>query len=365
MKFLYTMTILFFMMLPHPSQAANMLSIRQLKEQLPERWTQSYQTKWREVSVDVVPFAPEADTLPILKVVPDLSAPDSTKLGPTWAGEIRDRGTFNVYQVDPPQRDKKAGEKAKTITFYPPFEDTDYHGLTFADLIAEAEDRIVRIHHGEWRMSPPLRLSINIPSAEQANDLHWLSYSLNFSQELVQIPILIHALSGVDDPKDGLPIYLPFLSYQGNPSGYARVGGRKVNLSEVVAEDVPLLDFSHIRAAIEEEITAGRIRKIFDVELGYALYNEPGATREQGTAWMKKTVFYALPVWAINCYYIENGEKQMRDYTDNDVPERSVFEYKTLIINAQTGKIMDRADNRPVTAEYPGFISWDEAGINP
>ncbi len=364
MKFLCTMTFLL-MMLSHPVQAANMLSIRQLNEQAPQRWTECYQTRWQEICIDVLPSLPNTDTLPILKVIPDLSAPDLAHIASIWAGETRDRGTFNIYQVDPPQRDRKAEENAKTYIYFPPFENTDYHGLTFADLMAEAEDRIMSINHGEWRVSPPLSLSINIPSVEQASNFHWLSCSLLFLQELRHIPVLTHALSGVDDSRDGLPFYKPFLTYQADPSGYARMGGRKVKISEVLSEDVPLLDFSLIRAAIEKEIAEGRIRKVFDVELGYALYNDPGATREQGTAWMKESVFYTLPVWAVNCYYIENGEKQMRDYTGRDVPERSAIEYKTVIINAQTGKVMDRADNRPITAEYHGFISWDDVGINP
>lgn len=126
------------------------------------------------------------------------------------------------------------------------------------------------------------------------------------------------------------------------------------------------MNFSTIKQSIEKEIEDGHIRKIFDVELGYALYNEPGAIRTvPDYSWVKDAVFYALPMWAVNCYYVDDPAKELRDYSGRDVPERGVMEYKTLWINAQTGKVIDRKNNRTDAADYPGFISWEEAGGRP
>ncbi len=44
------------------------------------------------------------------------------------------------------------------------------------------------------------------------------------------------------------------------------------------------------------------------------------------------------------------------------MPERGEMEYKMLIVNAQTGVVMDRANNRKGCGDYLGFISFKEAG---
>lgn len=117
-----------------------------------------------------------------------------------------------------------------------------------------------------------------------------------------------------------------------------------------------------VRASLEEEILAGHIRKIFDIDFGYALYNELGANRTGGGKESEPHQFYTVPAWRVNCYYIESGKKEMRDYSKWDVPERSEIEYKTVLVNAQTGKVMDRADHSEGCTDYRGFISWEDIG---
>ncbi|MPM69216.1 hypothetical protein SDC9_116160 [bioreactor metagenome] len=67
----------------------------------------------------------------------------------------------------------------------------------------------------------------------------------------------------------------------------------------------------------------------------------------------------------MNCHYVDNPAKELRDYSGWDVEERAVMEYKTVLINAQTGKVIDRNYNRTDAADYPGFITWEEAGGRP
>ena len=85
------------LLFPLLGQADNMKSIRQLREQIQQkRWTQSYQTKWREVTVDVAPYVPQAEFFPVLKLMPDYSIPDVSSLTGEWTSRIPHGIAFNI-----------------------------------------------------------------------------------------------------------------------------------------------------------------------------------------------------------------------------------------------------------------------------
>ena len=73
MKHICSLILLICLLLPSAGQADSMTSIRQLREQLPEQWNQTYQAKGREINVSVSPFVPDVDSLPGHKVMIDLS----------------------------------------------------------------------------------------------------------------------------------------------------------------------------------------------------------------------------------------------------------------------------------------------------
>ena len=55
-------------------------------------------------------------------------------------------------------------------------------------------------------------------------------------------------------------------------------------------------------------------------------------------------------------------EQELRDDSKWDVEERASMEYTSLLINAQTGALIDKFAIGKGCGDYPGFISWEEAG---
>ncbi len=376
MKHICSLILLICLLLPSAGQADSMTSIRQLREQLPEQWNQTYQAKGREINVSVSPFVPDVDSLPGHKVMIDLSVPDVSILGEASKSTINDTGIFIIEIGDYFQNESKANkntqnEDTKTYNYYPPFDGSQLYvqnnPLHLGEAISKFATIMDSIDYGDWRHEWPRSLSVNVTTDKKTGAVNRIGgYSISFLQMLNNIPILGHVFDGIDGYSDGYMSFFPSILYQLLTYDSITMGGYKVTSIATIADDIPVIDFSTIKQSIEKEIEDGHIRKIFDVELGYALYNEPGAIRTvSDLSWLKDAVFYALPVWAVNCHYVDNPAKELRDYSGWDVEERAVMEYKTVLINAQTGKVIDRNYNRTDAADYPGFITWEEAGGRP
>ncbi len=363
--------LLICLLLPSAGQADSMISLKQLNESPPGRWTQTYHTTWRDVSVDVLPYVPMTESFPILKMIPDFTVPDVSSLTGEWTSRIPHGIAFNISLNDYNRAEMEAKGNTQTLLYYPPFNFgkayAEHNELTIGEAISFLKNIMNTVGHGEWRYDMPKELQANLTTSKKNGEvLLPEGYTFFLLQEMGGIPILGHVLHGVDDPGDKAPRMHIEMVYKVRDFKAIDIWGQMVRQTDMLEDDVPLLDFSLIQKSIEQQIMAGHIRKIFDVELGYALYNEPGATMTFGSAeWMKTAVFYGLPAWAVRCHYVNSPTKELRDYSGLDVHERSVMEYKTLFINAQTGKVIDRHDNRREASDYPGFISWDEAGGRP
>ena len=357
-------------MLLHSGKAEEMQSIHQLKRHAPERWEQTYHAHGREIPVDVQPFIPDIIEFPIIKAVFDFNVPDVSKLDKGWQSLVRDDGVFRIYFGEHSPVKKSAKAYTTTSEYFPPFDlDKTYaqHGsLTLRESMSHLQLIMQATNHGEWFLNEPTRLSVNLTTkGKEGEVLGSETFHFSFVPAFKGIPIICHAINGIDSPKDASIGVFPFLHFGIGTPGIMDISGIKLTTTEILAEDVPLKVFSAIQECIEEEIRAGHIRKVFDLQLGYVLYNEPGSSRKPGYDWMKTAQFYALPAWVVSCHYIDNPTKDMRDYSGRDVPERSVIEYKTLLINAQTGIVMNREDNRIEAADYTGFISWEDIGGRP
>lgn len=121
----------------------------------------------------------------------------------------------------------------------------------------------------------------------------------------------------------------------------------------VLAEDVPLLPFEQIKPEFEKWIKAGLIRQVYVVRFGYMVYYNPKSPT---------TSFYSIPVWILEGEILESYEKesQIEPGSFSDIYSRFTGG-DTLIVEAQTGKLLDFLTNRdPARRMANEIITWDD-----
>ena len=117
---------------------------------------------------------------------------------------------------------------------------------------------------------------------------------------------------------------------------------------------------------IEQQIEQGHLQQVFDVEFGYALYNDPNGDFSVPSIY-DVACYYAVPSWVVHGIYMDNPKQAFvyRGRNDDELNDdiRNTPEYKTLIVNAQTGEMLDPKDKSQRgygDARYKGFIPWDK-----
>lgn len=342
-------------------------TIQEVREQTAKRWTETYETKWREVTIDVQPTVPDVDTMPILQVVIDFWQPDTAELGDGAIPYVADDGRFQVNQ-------NEIREAVNAITagqtIDPPYDFNHVYGensdLTLGDIMDILQTIWVKLGQNADGLDydHPLRVSCNSCYDEESSSYLFPDvFIVNMRQKIAGIPLLGHISKGIQKMK---PQYDFGASAFGNFNCVISsldlfyIVGLKMEIADTVSEDVPLCGFDKVKETLDKEITDGHIRKIFDLDLGYIMYNTPGMTNESG--YEKTAVFYAIPAWQVNCLYVDSGKKELRDYSELDVEERNTHESRALFVNAQTGEIIPNLDSGKDCLDYKGFVSWDDVG---
>jgi hypothetical protein len=116
-----------------------------------------------------------------------------------------------------------------------------------------------------------------------------------------------------------LPAFCLSACYDAYLGGLDSLCVRPEKAYETLAEDVPLCPLNKVEAAVAAEIDAGHIRKVYELQFGYALYNEPGVFRESMGEPCPTTpcVYYQQPVWLINSLYVRTPTAMSRTCTDD------------------------------------------------
>lgn len=99
----------------------------------------------------------------------------------------------------------------------------------------------------------------------------------------------------------------------------------------VLHEDIPLLPFGAVMDRVEEKIRSGHVRWVDKVSLGYVAFDSE-AEEEQ----------VLVPAWVVWCEYHQAGAASQRNqplYTESLFSDGTY--YRALIINAQTGEMID------------------------
>ncbi|MDD3411761.1 MAG: hypothetical protein PHY12_13235, partial [Eubacteriales bacterium] len=116
----------------------------------------------------------------------------------------------------------------------------------------------------------------------------------------------------------------------------------------VLHEDIPLVGFDACKQQIESLITDGRIRTVYNVRLGYAVYLEPDHNR---------TFYRLVPSWVVECEYYDSPKDETEPLKDPEYLTSAHF--RKLVINAQTGVPLDPQNKAKDRSDCPAILAWN------
>ena len=338
-------------------------TIDQLREQAAEGWHTVYEAYGRKIVADIDITIPDVEQVPVEKLEFARRETQVTEKETGLEFYIRPEGNifgFNTPDFIEPISGKI--EKKNEICIGNPNEwermYAEGNELTLSDIVNVIKDAlsVMKLDYKNWDLNHPYELrtfSFRDPSTKEV--VAPGEYMVYFHQMVNEIPLLNHAGATYKQRTRGNATIRLDASVI-NEKMYDIVIP-SVKTTEKLADDVPLCSLSKVISAIEKEIEAGHIRKIYDLEFGYVFYEDP----DYVTKTTQTDHFYAIPVWQLNCLYMSNRQKELPEYGGDEAwNERDSTEYSSLVINAQTGEMQEFMSQAEDRAEYKGFISWDK-----
>ena len=382
MKRIMCLLIALLMMLS-AANAEEWVSIEELRTQIPSHWAKTYETKWRTIVIDAEINVPQVNKVPIVCIEGGAEEPTFTAADIGW-DSLRFRGAYMLLiGRDSPDYPKKLngarlGSPYAEGNWYSDFAPENQYvpldDITFGEITerAKAALRSMGYKPDHFLLETPVRVwAHHICEYGKTEDVLPGYIIMEFLSKVEGIPVLSHVQESVrgesstklDDAEFWQPV-VSSLTYNGYLGDLTSMHLVPLKVQEVIVEDIPLLSFDELMAAVEGEINAGHIRKIYEIEFGYVLYNEPGKfyTVETGkgrSAEGQTARYYARPMWQVTCLYKDTATGKLREKPNDSDDERNSLDYYQMLIDAQTGEVV-RQTNAQDRCEYKGFVSWDE-----
>ena len=368
-------------MLTAAAYAQEYQTVSQLRESVPARWTTTIETKWRDVAIDAEIVTPDVEAIPVVKGGYDLHPSPLTPEESGWV-EVNDSyetGSLILYMTDdtgkPPRKingRKVNRDPVSKENWYGGFDPNQTYiplsDIRFSEIQDLIRDELVKFGY------PPEDFDLETP--ERMWLQHWYfagtkedaapaEILMNLYTKLNGITVYGHILDAVRNTrgerarKDGFwDSMTTTVAYEGVIDRLSLLFISHLLPVETLAEDVPLCSFDTIQKSLEQEIKKGRVRKIYEISLGYVLYCEPGAYHEWGQKADYSSIFYDVkPMWRVNCLKASGAQKELEESDEDD--ERNSVAYTQMLVDAQTGEIIGQSDAAD-RSMFPGFLTWED-----
>lgn len=353
------------------------VNIKTLAEQSSARWQGEYQSvRGETVTVDCPVIIPDADMAPVLRVIwyppldpaflRDFGAPSKADAHRLYAS-TDDTTTVLVHDLANTIAPKEVN-KCIYAQEYVGLEEIDWDKgyarnspLTAREAFDAIENRAKEIYekygsYGYYAMEPAYCLKINSLLDKNRKPIRDIAaYSFFGFQVIRGLPVvgIIPLTYGhITNQKSHMfeslyePRYYVLNIESENAYGFA---AHLLAEEELVHGDIPLVDFEVAKPQIEKLIAEGRVRKVHGVRLGYMLYLEPDHNREH---------FRLVPSWVVDCEYYSTAKAETEVI---DEPDYTIVQnFRKLVINAQTGKLLDPEDKSLDRSDCPEIITWDQ-----
>lgn len=363
------------------SAEAGYYSIRDLPAVTSPRWSAQYDAAGRTIEVDVDVVIPQAEYAPVITVrhMPPLDEAVCSTLDARYIQAEKEdcinRYSFRsndfstqVTHAIPPawgaNRDSEFVAGAMSQELYDLYEFdlntayADNNTLTVAEAIDIAEYQTDKLFPGE---------SLYLRTVYVDGKTFWKKsgdvirdrggYSLCMSQSFHGIPFMasIHeaftqfAVGDEDVWLENRGILRGFVfdenAWSVNCTFYQESG--------VLHQDIPLLPFDAVKENIERLIMFGHVRWIDSVTLGYVQFDTADAAEQ-----------VLIPCWVIWCEYHPGGATSERQSGTNSnavlLYDGNNDYYRPLIINAQTGDLVDTENTTEGRCMFPEVLLWED-----
>ena len=367
---------------PNCAAAQAYYTLPEIKEQAKDGWHETYTDKYgRETAVDIDVEVYGNDKAPIIKITDAGYRVDQSAL---WSGEKAESDRFVIEKNYPyltvENVKRKGGRRThffhafgKAVDLDRPYGAELGNDLTVREMYAFMAAILERNGldlSGDFEYAHPMEFdmmcNINQTTMQPVTPPF---YYIRLWAKMNGLPIMAHAMESFN--RAGWPMYEPdFTMMMMNEESYS-ILLTTMKETERVAEDIPLCSVQTVIKNLEEEIKSGHLQKVYTLRFGYALYNEPGhANYRRDLEIDSQADYYAVPSWIMECAYMDNPKDTWVEYDEEtlfrmhgaDGSNRGNLGFRTLTINAQTGKMMDMNDQSKGgfgDADYKGFIPWD------
>ena len=336
---------------PGSLAAADYVSIKELRETLPQRWTGEYVVehgapnqleKGDTVAVDVPIVVPEVDAVPVVRITwepPAEGLDESLEV-------VRDDWTAKGITRNFPTDELAFPVLENHMTFTPelPWEE--------APAIAMAEFQKWMPFMKEKELTPYYQGSYGDSDGNGFQGIYFYTTYHGIPHFIGNHPFRHELESELGEVEDGAVAPHSMVAMR-----IKRPGEFWTNISTskevgVDIDDIPLLSFDRIMEVLEQWVTDGYVYSLNEVSFGYMCFIDPEKKGEE---------FVLLPVWAAKGRTREDLSLPFDLKTDQAVKDRGGYFSSDIVINAQTGQPYDLLnDKRPDRLHVPHIITWDE-----
>ena len=376
MKRVFAAGALLLALTPNFAAAQDYYTLPEIREQAKDGWHETYTDKYgRETVVDIDVEVYGGEKAPVLKTKPAWYAVQPEKLDAGAEGR-NEHGQIVIWHQNPADFvfGGRSSEKPLIVchNYYDRLALDTVYGAEYGArntlrdlttrLYALLAQQNVEIQLVEDR---PLEFSVRCRVDKSTGEVVQPACNMAFfMQKLNDLPVLTHVMRTFD--KQSWPEFCAQVYFGMRAADEYVLSVDALEETEKLAEDIPLCAWTTVRSALEQQIEQGHLRQVFDVEFGYALYNDPNGDFSVPSIY-DVACYYAVPSWVVHGIYMDNPKQAFvyRGRNDDELNDdiRNTPEYKTLIVNAQTGEMLDPKDKSQRgygDARYKGFIPWDK-----
>lgn len=339
-------------------------SIATISSTTPERWTATYDTKWRTVSVDVPISVPQVDSFPILCV--KISDPISKDFLSSYQNVKRNSPGYFEASTSKSEETIQSSWRYKSMETFPgtakdiPLPENVT--IPFSDVYSLATREIDRLFDSntiEYYLDDIVVMSCHYRFSKKGSQITWHEQKTNTGKYILHFRPLFHGIGyqAAEECYDKLRLTqekaisdsrITFTFY--NNDNF-KILALLYNEIKIKYEDVPLLSFDDAKASFEELITAGILRSVDTVELCYIPYLDP----------QDKDMLWLLPAWYLRGGYSRDPEREFVPYTDKLTGEvlGDGVDRVEIIYQAQLGTLLDYYDSRKTRRNVPKILTWD------